>query len=161
VLSVLAAAGLVSVVAGNVQTVLLMSGRAGAYLAVSVASVSINALVAFSLVHSAGVLGVALGSGAATVLENLVIAWLVTRYVGVRAFGAPVTTALRAVAAYVAVFLLTTLLVPGLVGVVLAAVVAGVAHVELTWRSRPAFRPPEHDAPPLPVRTLTRIGVPA
>ena len=51
-----------------------------------------------------------------------------------------------------------TVLVPGLLGVVLAAVVAGVAHVELTWRSRTAFRPPEHDAAPLPVRTLSRIG---
>jgi O-antigen/teichoic acid export membrane protein/O-antigen ligase len=157
-LSVLAAAGLVSVVAGNVQTVLLMSGRSGAYLAVAVASVAVNATVALALVAPLGVLGVALGAATATVLENLVIAWLVTRHVGVRAFGAPVTTSLRLVAVFLVVFLAGSRLVPGLPGVVVAAVVGGGLLVELAWRSRTAFRAPEHDVP-LPGPAPRPIGV--
>jgi O-antigen/teichoic acid export membrane protein len=94
VAAILALGGLASVAAGNVQTVLLMSGRSGSYLGVAAASLVVNAGFGLALVHQWGGPGVAIAGAAAVVFENATIAWLVYRGERVSSGGSVVYTAM-------------------------------------------------------------------
>ncbi|MGH3383393.1 MAG: lipopolysaccharide biosynthesis protein [Nocardioidaceae bacterium] len=93
VLTVLAVGGLVSVAAGNIQTVLLMGGRTGDYLGVAVVSVAVNLTATALLVPWVGVVGAAYAVTLATVTENALTIGLVRRRFGLRHVGPPVLTA--------------------------------------------------------------------
>lgn len=83
-LVVLSLAMLVNVATGNVQTVLLMSGRSGVTLSVVVVSLSLNLLTCVLLVPALGVTGAALGWGVAIVVENICYLTVVRRRIGIR-----------------------------------------------------------------------------
>ncbi len=96
-LAVLCAAMLVNVATGNVQAVLLMSGRSGTALAVVVGGLALHVVLALVLVPRAGVLGAAVAAGAVVVLENLAVLAVVRRTTGITTLDPPVRRLLVAV----------------------------------------------------------------
>jgi O-antigen/teichoic acid export membrane protein len=140
VLTVLALGGLISVTAGNVQTVLLMGGRGGDYLAVAVGSVVLNVCAALALVPSAGALGAACASALASAFENLATIVLVRRRFGVRHLGRPVVAAVLVAAATLVPAALVARATGSSTTVVVGTMcVAAVAFVVSCWRWREAL----------------------
>lgn len=88
-LSILAIATLLNLATGNVATVLLMSGRSGSTLAVTVVSLLTNVALVVILAPAYGVLGAAIAKAVSIVFENLAVEFLVRRGVGVRTFSRP------------------------------------------------------------------------
>lgn len=110
-LQVLCVAMLVNLVTGNVQVVLLMSGRSGTTVVVVGACLGLNLALGLALVPRYGALGGALAWGAAVVVENLVYQAVVRRRLGIRTSNRPLALA--------CVLVLICFLVPGLLGLVL------------------------------------------
>jgi O-antigen/teichoic acid export membrane protein len=81
---VLAAAMFVNVATGNVQTVLLMSGRSGTNLAVVLCCLGVNLGLSALLVPDHGVTGAAVAWAVAIVVENLSYLVVVRRDLGIR-----------------------------------------------------------------------------
>jgi O-antigen/teichoic acid export membrane protein len=81
-MSVLALAMLVNIAVGNVQSLLLMSGRSGLHLAATVAGLAVHILLGLLLIPRYGVLGAALAWGGGIVVENLTAAGAARRVVG-------------------------------------------------------------------------------
>jgi hypothetical protein len=73
-LAVLSVAMLVNVGCGNVQTLLLMSGRSGRHLAATVAGLAANLTAGVLLIPRYGALGAAVAWSAGIVLENVLAA---------------------------------------------------------------------------------------
>ncbi|MFY1633777.1 lipopolysaccharide biosynthesis protein [Solwaraspora sp. WMMB335] len=73
-MTVLAVAMLVNIAVGNVQTLLLMSGRSGLHLLATVVNLTVTVALGYVLVPRYGVLGVAVAWGTGIVLENLIAA---------------------------------------------------------------------------------------
>ncbi|WP_198348230.1 lipopolysaccharide biosynthesis protein [Plantactinospora sp. KBS50] len=81
-LAVLAAAMLVNVGLGNVQTLLLMSGRSGRHLLAATLGLATTLLLGLLLIPPLGVLGTALGWAAGIVVENVVAATAASAVLG-------------------------------------------------------------------------------
>ena len=141
VLVLLAAGSMVSVAAGNVQTVLLMGGLSRSYLFVAVASLVVNAGLALVLVGPLGATGVAVAAAFATVAENLAIVVVVRRRLAVRAFGQPVYRACFASLVWIGAPALTLSVVSAFdIGLMSAAATTGLlGFAALVWRWRAWF----------------------
>jgi len=96
-LAILCAAMLVNVATGNVQAVLLMSGRSGTNLVVVLVGLAVHVALAAALVPVLGVTGAAVAAGTVVVLENLLYLRSVRRALGIRTLTAPVSRLLAAV----------------------------------------------------------------
>ena len=107
-LQVLCVAMLVNLVTGNVQVVLLMSGRSGTTVVVVGACLGLNLALGLALVPRYGALGGALAWGAAVAVENLVYQAVVRRRLGIRTSNRPLGLA--------CVLVLGCFLLPGLLG---------------------------------------------
>jgi O-antigen/teichoic acid export membrane protein len=144
VLGILAIGGLVSVAAGNIQTVLLMGGLAGSYLGVAIASVVAHVAAVATLVPVFGVEGAAVGFVVACIVENGLAMLIVARRLGVRPVGTPVVAAALASAGTIGVgVVLARLLDPEPAGgtgmLVLVLTVSSLAHLAVCWRLRAAL----------------------
>jgi O-antigen/teichoic acid export membrane protein len=141
VLGILAIGGLVSVAAGNIQTVLLMGGLAGSYLGVALASVVAHVAAVATLVPLFGVEGAAVGFVVAALVENGLAMLVVARRLGVRPVGTPVVAAALASAGTIGLGAgLARLLDAGAAGgtgtLVLVLTVSALAYPTVCWRFR-------------------------
>ncbi|RJK97907.1 lipopolysaccharide biosynthesis protein [Vallicoccus soli] len=137
-LALLAAGMLVSLAAGNVQTVQLMSGGSGVNLAVVLGSLAVNAGLCLLLVPAHGVTGAAAAWAVCLVLENLLTAADVRLRAGVSVVGQPVLLAAAvAGAAYGGGALAArTVLGDGAVGLLCAAASGTLAYALLLLLAR-------------------------
>lgn len=95
-LAILAVGGLVAVGAGNIQTVLLMGGRADSYLLASIVSAGTHVSALLVLVPVAGLEGAGAAFLLTSIVENMLVAGLARRQLSVRAVGPPVLAAAAA-----------------------------------------------------------------
>lgn len=137
VLILVAAGGMVSVGAGNVQTVLLMSGHPGGYLLVACCSVIANVSAILLLTPSLEVTGAAVAFLVASLVENGLTLLLVRTKVGVRHFGPPVVAAMTATLGTIGVAgMLIRVLSLGLMLTAVAVIVGTVGYLAVCWRLR-------------------------
>ncbi len=140
-LAVLSIAGMVGVGAGNVQTLVLMSGLAATYCAIAVANLLLNVVGSFTLGSLAGAEGVAAMAVVSAVLENVVMILVAARLLRVHTLGRPLAVStglcvacfgvLGAVVRYAGFSTLAGLTATGVIGA--ALLVAGC------WRFRRMF----------------------
>lgn len=92
-LSILCLGALVNLFTGNIQTVVLMSGRAEANLVITVVSVALNAALCVLLIPQFGTAGAAVGRTVAVTWENVAAMVFAKRVLGVRTVSGPLVVA--------------------------------------------------------------------
>lgn len=127
-MAVLAAAMLVNVGVGLVQTVLLMSGNSRGHLAATVSGLTLNVVAGIVLIPAHGALGAAVAWSLGIVAENVIAAVLARRALGAPLFGRTLVLVLGAVVAATAVASAAGLLIAGR-GIAGLAVALGVLLV--------------------------------
>ncbi|WP_268892566.1 oligosaccharide flippase family protein [Nocardioides sp. AX2bis] len=93
-LTVLAAANLVNVAVGNVQSIVLMCGRSSWTLVGTTSALAVQVLLGLALIPSYGLVGAAWAFGAGVVVNNLVAWWQVSHGLRLRVWSRPVVAAL-------------------------------------------------------------------
>jgi len=140
-LTILALGMLVSLAAGNVNTVLLMGGRSGWVLVNKVLALAVNVTLSLVLIPSHGAVGAAVAWIAAIAVDNLLATYQVRRHMRLRGFDS--STALGALLSC-ACFGLLGLLVRQTIGTTWASfsVYAGlgtIAYAVVIWFLRRRF----------------------
>lgn len=137
-LTVLALAMCLSQVAGNVQTVLLMSGHSGLQLANKLVAIVVLVGLNLWLIPRFGLVGAAVAWSLAILTDTLLAVVEVRLVVGIRLLPSGLTPlAVLAVAAFaVPTLVATRVLAAGVPGLVGAVVVGGLVYSPVLWRWR-------------------------